>query len=44
MNECTADKHFSFQSTSTVEETMELLHRGNHNRTVEPTKKNESYI
>eukprot|EP00281_Chroomonas_sp_CCMP1168_P026414 CAMPEP_0206223458 /NCGR_PEP_ID=MMETSP0047_2-20121206/6496_1 /ASSEMBLY_ACC=CAM_ASM_000192 /TAXON_ID=195065 /ORGANISM="Chroomonas mesostigmatica_cf, Strain CCMP1168" /LENGTH=688 /DNA_ID=CAMNT_0053646335 /DNA_START=1 /DNA_END=2063 /DNA_ORIENTATION=+ len=29
-------------STSTVEETMELLHRGNQNRTVEPTKKNET--
>ncbi len=29
-------------STSGVEETMELLHRGNQNRAVEPTKRNET--
>lgn len=29
-------------STSNIEETMELLHRGNLNRSVEPTKKNET--
>ena len=29
-------------TTATVEETMELLHRGNLNRSVEPTKKNET--
>jgi len=29
-------------STATVEETMQLLHRGNLNRSVEPTKKNET--
>ena len=29
-------------TTSTVEETMQLLHRGNLNRSVEPTKKNET--
>jgi hypothetical protein len=29
-------------ATSGVEETMELLHRGNQNRAVEPTKRNET--